>query len=52
MAEDLNNYFSSVFTVENIDNMPKPQFRFEGEESDFLEQLLLTQNEIIGKIDQ
>ena len=51
MDEELNNYFSSVFTVENTDNMPKPQYRFVGEESDLLGQLVITPNDVIRKID-
>ena len=35
MAENLNEYFSSVFTREDISALPVPGTKFEGRESDF-----------------
>ena len=40
MAENLNEYFSSVFTREYISALPVPETTFEGRESDYLGQRL------------
>ena len=42
MAEDLNEYFSSVFTKEDISSLPLPARKFEGDESQNLGQLFVT----------
>ena len=42
MAENLNEYFSSVFTREDISALPVPETKFEGRESDYLGQLIVT----------
>ena len=42
MAEDLNEYFSSVFTKEDIRSLPLPARNFEGDESHNLGQLFVT----------
>ena len=41
MAEVLNEYFSSVFTTEDISSLPVPVTKFEGNKSDHLEQLFV-----------
>ena len=48
MADDLNEYFSSVFTEEDISSLPLPVTKFEGDESHNLEQLFVTP-EMISK---
>ena len=40
MAENLNEYFSLVFTREDISALPET--KFEGRESDYLGQLIVT----------
>ena len=40
MAENLNEYFSSVFTGEDISALPVPETIFEGRESDYLERFV------------
>ena len=42
MAEVLNEYFSSVFTAKYISSLPVPFTKFEGDKSDYLEQLFVT----------
>ena len=42
MAEDLNEYFSFVFTKEDISSLPLPARKFEGDESHNLGQLFVT----------
>ena len=42
MAEKLNEYFSFVFTREDISALPVPDTKFEGRESDYLGQLIVT----------
>ena len=42
MAEDLNGYFSSVFTREDISSLPVPCAKFQENKSDYLRQLILT----------
>ena len=36
MAEDLNGYFSSVFTREDIRSLPVPDAKFQEAKSDYL----------------
>ena len=36
MAEDLNGYFSSVFTKEDISSLPVADAKFQGAKSDYL----------------
>ena len=43
MAENLNEYLSSVFTREDINALPVSETKFEGRESDYLWQLIVTQ---------
>ena len=42
MAEDLNRYFSSVFTREDISSLPVPDAKFQDAKSDYLWQLIVT----------
>ena len=48
MAEVLNEYFSSVFTTEDISSLPVPVTKFEGNKSEHLGQLFVTP-EMIAK---
>ena len=50
MAEVLNEYFSSVFTTEDISSLPVPFTKFEGSKSEHLEQLFVTPEMIAKKI--
>ena len=47
MAEVLNEYFSSVFTTEDISSLPVPFTKFEGNKSEHLGQLFVTPETII-----
>ena len=42
MAEDLNGYFSSVFTKEDISSLPVADAKFQGAKSDYLGPLVVT----------
>ena len=50
MAEVLNEYFSSVFTTEDITSLPFPPTKFEGDKSDNLGQLFVTPEMTANKI--
>ena len=50
MAEVLNEYFSSVFTTEDISSLPVPFTKFEGSKSEHLGQLFVTPEMIAKKI--
>ena len=50
MAEVLNEYFSSVFTTEDISTLPVPFTKFEGSKSEHLGQLFVTTELIAKKI--
>ena len=50
MAENLNDYFSSVFTREDISALPIPETKFEGRDSDYLGQLSVTPKMAAKKI--
>ena len=50
MAEDLNGYFSSVFTREDISSLPVPDAKFQEAKSDYLGQLTVTPENIAQKI--
>ena len=50
MAENINEYFSSVFTREDISALPVPETKFEGRESDYLGQLIVTPKMVAKKI--
>ena len=50
MAQVLNEYFSSVFTTEDISSLPVPFIKFEGNKSEHLGQLFVTPKMIAQKI--
>ena len=50
MAEVLNEYFSSVFTTEDISSLPVPFTKFKGNKSELLGQLFVTPEMIAKKI--
>ena len=50
MTEVLNEYFSSVFTTEDISSLPVPFTKFEGNKSEHLGQLFVTSEMIAKKI--
>ena len=50
MAENLNEYSSSMFTREDISALPVPETKFEGRESDYLRQLIVTPIMVAKKI--
>ena len=50
MAENLNEYLSSVFTREDTSALPVPETKFEGGASDYLGQLIVTPKMVAKKI--
>ena len=50
MAEDLNGYFSSVFTREDISSLPIPYAKFQEVKSDYVGQLIVTREMLAKKI--
>ena len=50
MVEDLNGYFSSVFTREDISSLPVPDAKFQEAKLDCLGQLIVTPEMIDKKI--
>ena len=50
MAEDLNGYFSSVFTKEDINSLPVADAKFQGAKSDYLGPLVVTPELVAKKI--
>ena len=50
MAENLNEYFSSVFTREDISILPVLETKFEGREFDYLGQVIVTPKMVAMKI--
>ena len=50
MAEDLNSYFSSVFTKEDISSLPVADAKFQGAKSDYLGPLVVTPELVAKKI--
>ncbi|KAK2170831.1 hypothetical protein NP493_1135g00036 [Ridgeia piscesae] len=50
MAENLNDYFSSVFTREDISILPVLETKFEGREFDYLGQLIVNPTMVAMKI--
>ena len=50
MVENLTEYFSSVFTREDISALPVPETKFERRESDYLGQLIVTPKMVAKKI--
>ena len=49
MVEDLNGFFSSVFTRENISSLPVPDAKFQEAKSDYLEPLIVTPEMVAKK---
>ena len=50
ISEVLNEYFSSVFTTEDISSLPVPFTKFEGNKSENFGQLFVTPEMIVNKI--
>ena len=50
MAEDLNGYFMSVFTKEDISSLPVADAKFQGAKSDYLGPLVVTPELVAKKI--
>ena len=50
MPEDLNGYFSSVFTKEDISSLPVADAKFQGAKSDYLGPLVVTPELVAKKI--
>ena len=50
MAEDLNDYFNSVFTRDDIISVPVPDDKFQEAISDYLGQLIETSEMVAKKI--
>ena len=50
MAEDLNRYFSSVFTREDISSLSVSDTKFQEAKSDYLRQLIITLEMVAKKI--
>ena len=50
MAEDLNGYFSSVFTKEDISSLPVADAKFQGTKSEYLGPLVVTPELVAKKI--
>ena len=50
MAENTNEYFSLVFTREDISTLPVLETKFEGRESDYLGQRIVTTIMVAMKI--
>ena len=50
MTEDLNDYFISVFTREDISSLPVPHANFQEAKSDYLGPLIVTAEMVAKKI--
>ena len=50
MAEDLNGYFSSVFTRENISSLPVPEAKFQKAKCVYLGPLIVNPEMVAKKI--
>ena len=50
MAENLNGYFSAVFTREDISSLPVQEVKFQEAKSDYLGQLIVTPEMVAKKI--
>ena len=50
MAENINDYFSSVFTREDISSLPVPDAKFQETKSYYLGQLIVTPEMVAMKI--
>ena len=49
-ADLLNDYFSSVFTKENIENVPQPEQKFKGIDNEKLINLDITEYDVLQKL--
>ena len=50
MAENLKEYFNSVFTREDINALPFSETKFAGRESDYLGQLIVIPKMVVKKM--
>ena len=50
MVEDLNGYFSAVFTRDDISSLPVKYAKFQEAKLDYLEQLIVTLEMVVKKI--
>ena len=50
MVEDLNGYFSSMFTREDISSLPVPDAKFQEATSDYIGLLIVTPEMVAKKI--
>ena len=50
MTEDLNDYFSSVFTMKDISSLPVPGAKLQEDKSDYLGSLSETPEMVTNKI--
>ena len=50
-ANFLNNYFGSVFTTENLDNIPEPKQIFQGAEQERLGNINFTEHDVLKKLE-
>ena len=50
MVEELNRHFSSVFTREDTRSLPVPETKFKGSEGERLDQLVVTPEVVVSKI--
>ena len=50
MEEDLNGYFSSVFTRKDVSSLPVPEAKFQETKSDYLRKLIVTPEMVTKKI--
>ena len=50
VAKYINDYFGSVFTIENISSLPVPDAKFQEAKSDYLGQLIVTPEMVAKKI--
>ena len=51
MAEDLNGYFSLMFTTDDISSLPVPDAKFHEAKSDYLRQLTVIPEMVAKKIE-
>ena len=49
-ADLLNEYFCSVFTKENLENIPQPDLKFKGTEKEKLLDLVISEDDVLKKL--
>ena len=49
-ADLLNEYFCSVFTKENLENIPQPDLKFKGTENEKLLDLVISEDDVLKKL--